>query len=252
LPIAVQTISWVLIALSLLLAGRLAMTAYRQKSLPEALMAGFFAGGAAGYSALMLTVSLGMAREGAETARNIGNVAFLMPHIAVVVFTARVFRPNVAWARVLAAVLVVGTVGTLIAGHALSAHYGTEEYVNTLAGVFLFWVGFGVRTVAFGWASLEALIYYRSARKRAAIGIGDPLVANRFLLWSLWSGMAVIMTFLRVTANALADPAAEVPHDPMWIVFGQIVASLVCAASVYLTFAAPRFYREWVIRAYQS
>ena len=252
MPIALQTLSWALVGLTLLLAGKLAMTAYRQKSLPEALMSSFFVGGAAGYSALMLTVSLGMSREGATIARDVSNVAFLIPHIAVVVFTARVFRPNVAWARVLAIVLCVGTVGTLIANHALSAHYSIEGYPKTLAGVSLFWVGFIVRALTFGWASLEALIYYRSARKRVAIGIGDPLVTNRFLLWSLWSGMAVIMTVLRVTATAMADPTAEDPHDPLWIVVGQIVASLVCAASVWLTFAAPRFYRDRVMRAYQS
>ena len=40
------------------------------------------------------------------------------------------------------------------------------------------------------WGSLEALSYWRRMQKRTAIGLADPAVTNRFLLWGIGAGAA--------------------------------------------------------------
>jgi hypothetical protein len=37
--------------------------------------------------------------------------------------------------------------------------------------------------IGFGWAGTEALVYWSKLRRRQAIGLADPVVTNRFLLW---------------------------------------------------------------------
>ena len=73
--------------LTVLLAIRLTMSAYRAKSWPEGLMAGFFFGGAVGYGGLMLPATLGLAAEGVTIGYNVSQIGFVFPHIAVVIFT---------------------------------------------------------------------------------------------------------------------------------------------------------------------
>ena len=56
-------ISWALLVLGLALAVRLARSAAREGSVPEGLMAAFFAGGCLGYALLLLRPTLGLGPE---------------------------------------------------------------------------------------------------------------------------------------------------------------------------------------------
>lgn len=40
------------------------------------------------------------------------------------------------------------------------------------------------RAAGLGWAAFESARYLRMYRKRAAFGLADPVIANRFLLYS--------------------------------------------------------------------
>jgi hypothetical protein len=37
--------------------------------------------------------------------------------------------------------------------------------------------------IGFGWAGAEALLYWSKLRRREVVGLADPVVVNRFLLW---------------------------------------------------------------------
>ena len=68
---------------------------------------------------------------------------------------------------------------------------------------------------ALGWGSLEALHYWRRMQKRTALGLADPAVTNRFLLWGIGAGAAGLGSMLGAVAGiVLGRPTFEVG----WIV----------------------------------
>ncbi|MDH3519543.1 MAG: hypothetical protein OEM49_03725 [Myxococcales bacterium] len=54
------------------------------------------------------------------------------------------------------------------------------------------WLENGAQVGAYGWAAAEAFAHYSNMRRRSAIGLVDPLVANRFRLWGLYASMFVL------------------------------------------------------------
>jgi hypothetical protein len=80
------------------------------------------------------------------------------------------------------------------------------------------------------------------ARTRLTLGLADPVVVNRFLLFAVWFGLMgfnpVILTLSRLygSAHALAVVNAITPK----IVGTGMVVALI------LTFFPPRAYLEWI------
>lgn len=95
-----------------------------------------------------------------------------------------------------------------------------------------------------GWAALEALVHYTKLRRRIVLGLADPLVANRLLLWALaalseWLIYGVVaMTILAGRPeDCIAGTAA------LWgSVFG--VSAAFC---MWLGFFQPRPYEGWIV-----
>lgn len=245
MSIPLLIVSWLMVALGGLLAVRLARTAARESSLPEGLLAIFFAGGVLGYAVLLLRPTLGVDPSRVGTLRGIAEICFLLPHLAVVAFTRQVFRPQAAWATALAVALAIGGVALQAGSSVLALRLGREVALASPAGDALFWMGIGVRSLGFGWATLESMVYHARARRQAALGLVDPLTANRFLLFACWSGMALVLLVLRVFTRLVVDGAG--PDQPVWLVLAQLLAGLTCVATVWLTFAPPGLYRRRVL-----
>ena len=114
-----------------------------------------------------------------------GRVIYLPAPVIVALFTRRVFRPDDAWAawlvRGTAVLLVVGVTGSVVSGD-------LEGFSISNPWFWPEWLGY---TLPFGWAAGEALHQYAQARRRLKLGLCDPLVCNRFLLWGLFGVMQV-------------------------------------------------------------
>ena len=96
-------------------------------------------------------------------------------------------------------------------------------------------------------------------RRRCALGMANPVVANRFLLWSLWTGALALQgtaqLALRVGlwATGVGDIVGSV-GDPggLWLpALALIKANIalvgpVAAVSVWLSFSPPAAYRRWL------
>jgi hypothetical protein len=108
-------------------------------------------------------------------------------------FVLTVFRPTERWARVLAAVmataLLVGNVG-----HAASDGFRTVRLQTSW-----YWLGFATIGTLPAWAAIESFLYHGMMRKRQAIGLANPMVVNRFMLW----GVANIFSVLAVWTVSL-------------------------------------------------
>jgi len=166
--------------------------------------------------------------------------------IGLSLFTRRVFRPTgrVAWAFV---ACVAGVSGALTLW--LVATTDSDQEASALAlAVNL------TRAIPVLWAFAECARYARLMRRRVALGLADPLVANRFVLWSIWTGAlgfaAILLFAVRSRAFWLqlhgVDPRVAMPAAIP--ITGALAGIAVVSAgvAVWLAFFPPASYRRWV------
>jgi hypothetical protein len=93
------------------------------------------------------------------------------------------------------------------------------------------------------WGAGEALGWWRRMQRRRAIGLADPLVANRFLLWGLGAGAAGVGSLIgTVFGLVLARPLNQLPVLTLVL----SLHGLVAAIALWLAFVPPVWYRHWV------
>ena len=93
------------------------------------------------------------------------------------------------------------------------------------------------------WASFEATVYWRKMARRARLGIADPLVTNRFLLWALGAGAAGWGSLFGLVAEwVVGRPGLEIP----WLTACLSALGSIAAAAMYLAFTPPRAYQRWI------
>ena len=182
---------------SALVSIRLLALAYRTREAPEILLGGaLLCEAVLGYGVLIANLVI---RGGLQVA------AQDVPPLAVVIagagkfltdvgvtllllFVVNVFRRQTPWAWALAGTLAL----ILWGGFAVGALHGSfrMERVGSLA-----WLcEYGVIWSHQLWCMMESYRYWGLLRRRAAFGLADPLVTNRFFLWgtaSLASSIAI-------------------------------------------------------------
>jgi hypothetical protein len=80
-------------------------------------------------------------------------------------------------------------------------------------------------------------------RRRVRLGLGDPVVANRFLLWGIGAGAAGLGSFIGV-AGQLATGAAGTQSS--WSMLSSSCHGLIAAIALWLAFVPPGFYRRFI------
>jgi hypothetical protein len=236
----------VYIVIVLTLGIRLALLARRTRKLPEALLCAHF----------LLCCSLGylLLGIGIPAAYQPGFLPTwaIAPLIAVghltssvgvwtgAAFNWLVFRREAAWARGLvwlsAITLATGYLGAVLSG-------GFSR--GTLAGVWI-WLIYGTYTAAAAWVMLEPLRHYAVMRRRLRLGLADPLVANRFLLWGIGSVCRFVMLVMGVIAALLSRhiPPEIWPTVASITLIAVAVAGLGVSVSYWLVFfPAPAYVR---------
>jgi hypothetical protein len=95
----------------------------------------------------------------------------------------------------------------------------------------------------FGWAGAEALIYWRKLRLRESVGLADPVVTNRFLLWggvcAATSPIAFWVFTLAIRGHGLGSGYA--PAE-----FATSLGGLVNGSVWLLTFVPPAWYLRFI------
>ena len=158
-------------------------------------------------------------------------------------FTGAVFRPGVPWARVLTGAglgaLVASYLGTGVV--LLTAPEHVSCNAATRGWMLLGMVGYAG---SFAWTAVEGLLQRRMALRRLALGLADPVVANRFLLWGLFGLMATGI-------NAVSAVGVQLGRDPatsLLILFPMGVLGAAASALMYLAFFPPAWYVGWLRR----
>ena len=96
------------------------------------------------------------------------------------------------------------------------------------------------------WATLECFRYSARLRKRAALGLGDPIIAHRIWLWGLGAGFTLLGISLDVGSWVLAGQAFI--NTPLGLVMAA--STLAGALSIAFAFFPPARYARRMERRY--
>jgi len=227
---------------------RLLRLAQRTRQLPELLLATNFLGNLfLGYLLLVagLVVSLEPNFPWPGAVAPLLGVGYLVSSIglsAIFFFTWVVFRPRSRWARALACALAIGVFAGYL-GYAAEGGLAHGRFEG-----FWFWLHYGTLTLGVTWVAVEPLRYYRDMRRRLALGLADPIVANRFLLWgggSLGRLAMVIVGFVPAFLDSL--PVGTQGPVTTAILIAAAVLGVFTAASYWLAFFPTRSYTRHVL-----
>jgi len=217
---------------------RLLSLAYRNRGLPELLLGlSFLLGGTLG--AVIEANAAVVVQQGGSggTMLAVGKGFALIAMFTNALFTYYVFRRGQLVGKCVIGLVVLSTSGAYV-GHSFSGAFVTGAVAPTW-----FWLEFVGRMISSAWLGFEAFLYYQTMRRRVVIGLAEPIVANRFLLWAIAS------------CTGLLFLATSVP--PMYMTEGFLVeidifvfaiAGLATAGAYWLAFFPPNAYREFITR----
>jgi len=237
------------VGLRLLRAGR---------GLPERALAAYFLGSAFLSTACqgvvyggLIDPSMAVPEAASRLLLGLAILGMAVGAVGVLVFTAVTFRPRERWARNAAAL------GSALAVGGFAAEAGLEGFAVVLVPGLGHWLAWAGRTLPMVWVAAESFNYWALQRRRLRLGLADPLVADRFLLWGVWSAAGVAMLFADVVARVLyallAGTTTEMVMEVLRpVVIGTMavtmVLGVVSATTLFLTFFPTARYRRWVER----
>jgi hypothetical protein len=176
----------------------------------------------------------------------LGHLAYTVGCAVMILFTWRVFRPTEGWARAFlyASLGVLGIGGGLQMANAFLAP-GIAELRDPQTTAFLLmeWVSLG----GFVWTAIEAFAYHAQLRKRLSLGLVDPVVVNRILLWGVVGVGGIVAAGAPVTASVMGLNVSTDVRTRLVCAFATVISSV----AIQLAFLPPAFYLRWVRGAAQ-
>jgi hypothetical protein len=222
--------------------------ARRERRLPELLL-GLHLLLSMGVGYLLVSAGVAAGQLSEEPPRHVmapllaaGYAATIVGLMATLVFTHRVFRPGQRLGLVFViAASVVMWGGWLAYGASGGFSRGTFE-----GGAA--WLLLGGMIAANGWVAFEPLHHYLQLRRRVRVGLADPVVTDRFLLWGLGSLARPIMILLGPVAEyGLSHTSgaflSAVPPTALGL---ASILGLGTSVAFWLAFVPTAPYRRWV------
>jgi len=230
------TATLVSLTASSVLGVRLLRLARRTGELPELLMgASFLVAGVVGYA---LTIA-GRPDAGAVP-QDLAAICFGAGYACIsagvvltYVFNWMVFHrhsPVAASATAGASLLVAATFFPMV--HSRIAH-APQDAVD--------WVGNLARMGSGAWGGWVAFAHFRRLRRRVALDLADPALANRFLLWALT--MAATFAIFLATSLPVGSQTSRMSETHIALISTLM---LVAALAQWLAFFPPRGYLRWI------
>ena len=216
--------------------ARLLRLASRTGERPERLLGAYFVG--SGISYLLYEIPLVLTLDVWQTpAFFAGRVVYDLALVPFVLFLLEVFHRDEAGAAWMAGAILL----LLFAGLAASIWTGDYEGLSVdHPGFWCEWLGY---TIPFAWLAGDALAGHLRARLRMRIGLIEPLVANRYLLWGLFAVLQVAISLVLIAMYV------EYADDGAFSVWADAVVGGLEMTSIgllYLVFFAPHAYRRWL------
>ena len=222
---------------------RLVRRWFTTHGVPELMMGlAYLAAPGSGYPLVVLGPAL--------PSRTLGSLFFAVGESGIVLgvslfffFNAKVFRARSSLAFVAAGVgsLLMAASGLeIIRGQiALGAGSIALASVRTASIVLLIVLGLG-----YAWTAVEGARQNALMRRRARYGMGDPIVANRFLLWAIAGTLQVLSA---IVAAVSLETGGNIMTDTAPLFATSLVGAFNTALLV-LIFIPPAWYTRWLTR----
>ena len=223
---------------SLVVGVRLLLLARRTGEQPELLIGtAFLSGGALGYT---LTVASMQVREPSpdlsRTLYYIGMPLISLCAVCLVRFWQKLYHPTDSWASWIVAA------SAIVLGASLLAQWATTTVGASAAESPWYRLQLPVQAGAYAINVIASTRFHLRLRRRIALGLADPIVANRVLLWAL-AAAAVCMQYAYTIALVwIAAPGEQPEANPALI----SALGLTAAALIVLAFFPPPAYRRLV------
>jgi hypothetical protein len=223
---------------SLVVGARLLLLARRTGERPELLIGmAFVTGGTAGYTLTVASIQLqDSTPELSRTLYYLGMLMLVSGAGCLYRFWQRVYHPGNAKAAALcyAAILAMFV--------ALAAQWATTTASSNLPESNWYRFQLFVQTGAYAINVFANGRFYRTLQRRVAIGLADPIVANRVMLWAAGSAVVVVQYSYTIALVLMAAPGERAAANP------AIISALGIAVSVLivLAFFPPPVYRRFI------
>lgn len=248
---SVQSIATLIFVLGSTAVGvKLLLLSSRTKQLPELLLgASILCTGGLGYGLLIAAIvirgtepmapadvpalSVALAAIG-RTIHNVGVTLYLG-------FMVYVFRRSAGWAYALAGVAAL----LLWGGFLVGVGQGSLRNVGVGGAAW-----FAEYVVIWGypvWNAIESFRYYGLMRRRASLGLADPIVTNRFLLWGTGSVFAALAIWTASVPFVFASDVARLEAITPAIRIVTAILGVVSVSCSLLAFLPPTWYRRRIV-----
>jgi hypothetical protein len=185
--------------------------------------------------------------EGTESLRGVLTLIGLSTEccgvLALIAFAWRVFHADETWATLVAGLLAACVAGAYV-GEVASGQYLRYADSVPISGPFVP-LGLGARGLGPAWMAFECFRYHGMLKKRARLGLAEPFVVHRVLLWGLAIG-ASALAYATSVAHRLVYGTGLREHE--WAVAIVAGLALVSALGIALAFVPPRAYRDYIER----
>jgi len=172
-----------------------------------------------------------------------GRVIYSISVYFMLEFTRLAFRSGQAWATLLVYALML----SLFVGVSVSSIQGDwDGYSVSNPWFWCEWLGYTLGPL---WVGIEGALAYREALKRVRIGLCEPILANRYLLWALFGFFQVCSSLVIVVLYAGYEAEQSFAFG-----FDLVLCSfeILTALMVWLAFCAPKLYRNWIAEGASS
>jgi hypothetical protein len=230
------------LTVSLVLGVRLLRLWGRSRQLPELIFgAAFLSAGVFGYIATIVgsPATPGLTPNQASNI-TLAGIGLLSVGVSLnYLFVWKVFRPDSGWAQALfwVATGVLAITVIPISGYAARSLATQLDPLTVL--------GDATRMGAGAWGAFESLRYYTLMRRRLRIGLAEPAVTNRFLLWGIATLTTSVIFFATSALVRLHFSPQEGALTPGLMIIVSL-ATLGVATAQWLALLPPAFYLRWI------
>ena len=235
------------VVISAVVGVRLLLLARRTRCKPELLLGmGVLGTAVLGYGVMIAAIvargpeKVVATRTIEQVLQGVGVVLHDVGVTCFVLFVLFTFRAGERWAKALATVVLgslwIGQIGWESQNHFRSATIGDGFW----------WLRYAVIWTYPLWAMVESYRYWALMRRRLALGLVDPMVANRFFLWGTGSlGTCIAIWMSSLPLLFVNDPVRALTLMPP-IQIATATVGIVTVVVYYLTFFPPAAYKRWV------
>jgi hypothetical protein len=224
---------------ALVVGVRVLLLARRTRELPELLMGiGVLGIGPVGFGLMVVAKPFEVSNPDLNTLLlGIALFAVSCGAFSKFVFNWKVYHPESRVARVVALGSGAALFGTFLWSGLAYGFVSSDPLVpNSLCRSVL-------QVGCLLWGAAESFSYWTKMRRRVRLGLADPVVSNRFLMWAIGAfaagwGTAVGLVGQIVTGSTTSEAG--------WVMVSSSLHGLVAAIAIALAFIPPGFYLRYI------